>query len=557
MAALIKFKRGTESAIKNEILDAGEPAFTVDTHKLFVGDGTTPGGYLIGGGGLSYGFGYTILYFNEDFQAIPYVLHAVDTTEGIINVDLPEGPNNGAEVRIIDVAKNFNVNKVVLRGNGNKINDSYANYDLTEVGSYILYFGLSGTEKTWFVVKVTGQRWFDSGVKDSWDIVYTDSSINANNKESILTDTTNNTITINTPSNPILGYKFQIQDYNKTWGTNKVTVNTTENFRCSSINSLDFNENGMVVTFIYDVCENGEFSWTVKIGRSLVSQDSNIDNWYQNGAENYDVIRWSSVLNQWVVGPMVVGGWNLEDYYTATNGQILIYDETLSDWKASNIKQIFGSYYTGTDGQILTYDSSLGKWVATDIITIFNQFYPATDGQILKYNDNTSEWETGTYDHSNLPDSEGQLINIDSGDSPGSIDEVPVTLIRSIVTDNEGHLISAETKTILVTGYSKTDHNHDARYSKPASQHSHYAESLTWLTSHSHAHSDIVPFDNGAGGGYGYDVDYACTMYTGYGIGYWHTETDGHGIGGSSCRNYETYWEGKTYQLLLDWGYFG
>lgn len=45
MANVIKFKRGTEGTLPT--LEAGEPAFTTDTHKLYVGDGTT--NHQIGG----------------------------------------------------------------------------------------------------------------------------------------------------------------------------------------------------------------------------------------------------------------------------------------------------------------------------------------------------------------------------------------------------------------------------------------------------------------------------------------------------------------------------
>lgn len=50
MPVLIQFNRGTEAGIPT--LSAGEPAFTTDTYKLFVGDGTTnheiAGGLVIG-----------------------------------------------------------------------------------------------------------------------------------------------------------------------------------------------------------------------------------------------------------------------------------------------------------------------------------------------------------------------------------------------------------------------------------------------------------------------------------------------------------------------------
>ncbi len=42
--AKIKFRRGSESERKNVIFDEGEPAYTVDSKRIYVGDGTTNGG---------------------------------------------------------------------------------------------------------------------------------------------------------------------------------------------------------------------------------------------------------------------------------------------------------------------------------------------------------------------------------------------------------------------------------------------------------------------------------------------------------------------------------
>ncbi len=48
MSSIIKFKRGTEAAIQTHVLYEGEPAVSLDSYKLYVGDGTTAGGFRIG-----------------------------------------------------------------------------------------------------------------------------------------------------------------------------------------------------------------------------------------------------------------------------------------------------------------------------------------------------------------------------------------------------------------------------------------------------------------------------------------------------------------------------
>lgn len=42
--AKIKFRRGLETERQEVIFDEGEPAYTIDTKRLYIGDGTTPGG---------------------------------------------------------------------------------------------------------------------------------------------------------------------------------------------------------------------------------------------------------------------------------------------------------------------------------------------------------------------------------------------------------------------------------------------------------------------------------------------------------------------------------
>jgi hypothetical protein len=53
--ATIKFKRGLESARSGVTPAAGEPLWTTDDKKLYIGDGSTAGGIPVGGGGVSTG----------------------------------------------------------------------------------------------------------------------------------------------------------------------------------------------------------------------------------------------------------------------------------------------------------------------------------------------------------------------------------------------------------------------------------------------------------------------------------------------------------------------
>jgi hypothetical protein len=50
MSQKIQIRRGVEAQRAAVTPDAGEPLFTTDLKQLFIGDGATPGGLLVGGG---------------------------------------------------------------------------------------------------------------------------------------------------------------------------------------------------------------------------------------------------------------------------------------------------------------------------------------------------------------------------------------------------------------------------------------------------------------------------------------------------------------------------
>lgn len=47
----LQIRRGTESerVLSNTVFSPGEPVYITDTNNLYIGDGTTPGGVIVGG----------------------------------------------------------------------------------------------------------------------------------------------------------------------------------------------------------------------------------------------------------------------------------------------------------------------------------------------------------------------------------------------------------------------------------------------------------------------------------------------------------------------------
>jgi hypothetical protein len=77
MSQKIQIRRGVEAQRALIIPDAGEPLFTTDNKQLFIGDGATAGGLLVGGGT---GVGYVQKY--RGTQAIASGVDAV-TVSGL------------------------------------------------------------------------------------------------------------------------------------------------------------------------------------------------------------------------------------------------------------------------------------------------------------------------------------------------------------------------------------------------------------------------------------------------------------------------------------------
>ena len=50
----IKIRRGTNAQRLSIVLEDGELGYTTDTKKVYIGDGTTTGGNIVGGDQLSY-----------------------------------------------------------------------------------------------------------------------------------------------------------------------------------------------------------------------------------------------------------------------------------------------------------------------------------------------------------------------------------------------------------------------------------------------------------------------------------------------------------------------
>jgi len=83
MAQKIQIRRGLEAQRTLITPDAGEPIFTTDNKQFFIGDGTTAGGLLIGGG--------SPVQFVQKFRGTQAIASGVDSVT-LTGLGLPSTP---------------------------------------------------------------------------------------------------------------------------------------------------------------------------------------------------------------------------------------------------------------------------------------------------------------------------------------------------------------------------------------------------------------------------------------------------------------------------------
>ncbi len=265
---LIKFFRGDSSEVQSVIPEQGEPIVDLSTNKLYIGDGRTSGGRFIGPfqPGL---LGFQKVTASSNTNALAWQIINVKTAGGAVDLTLPTTPNIGDQIRIVDGTESFNSQDCTLLRNGSRINGIESNLDLTTVGQYLLYYGNNGSNDTWFIFPIIGEKWFDQGIeKDDWNVIGKSAAYTATNNDNIMCDTTGGPFVLTTPASPELGDLFQVQDWKNNFNTANLTITPNSSQTIGSLSSnLTLSSDDQVVTLMYDIDSLGNFTWRVKYGR--------------------------------------------------------------------------------------------------------------------------------------------------------------------------------------------------------------------------------------------------------------------------------------------------
>lgn len=111
MSAIIKIRRGLSANLPT--LNEGEPGFTTDTYKFYVGDGTT---------NHEIGSGTVWIYKNSNCTALKNQGIFADTSSSSFTLTLPSGPSIGDTIIINDLRGTFNSHALTVSCNDQKIN---------------------------------------------------------------------------------------------------------------------------------------------------------------------------------------------------------------------------------------------------------------------------------------------------------------------------------------------------------------------------------------------------------------------------------------------------
>jgi hypothetical protein len=259
---LIKLKRSEyEANIRDHLLAFGEPAYSKDTDRFFVGDGVTEGGNRIGN--LDVAPNYAIKSYTTTFTAIYGTTALIPS--GTFDITLPTGVVGGS-FRIVVTNTSGTVR---LLSGGVRINNALSNVTLLNAVSvnqpvcYMVYYGYHSGNASWIVVQVKGNRWFNRTYenKDFTPEYKATPDAAILNGELVVVNADGYTLTA--PNTPVLGDKFRIYNngsyYIKVSGTATYTIEgvTTDSY------SVGISTPYSYTTFIYDILETGLAAWTI------------------------------------------------------------------------------------------------------------------------------------------------------------------------------------------------------------------------------------------------------------------------------------------------------
>jgi len=126
----IRFLRGTEANRTTFVPAEGEPVYTTDQKRLYIGDGSTLGGVPLFPEPTTITGSYTTAG-NEDIFA--------DVRTSPITITLPTNPWEGLYVKVFDLYSYSAINTITVSRNGSNINSLASDYLITSPETTVLF----------------------------------------------------------------------------------------------------------------------------------------------------------------------------------------------------------------------------------------------------------------------------------------------------------------------------------------------------------------------------------------------------------------------------------
>lgn len=207
-----------------------------------------------GGGGL------LPVYVNTSITADINTALLVDTLSSAITILLPDSPDQGARVAIVDVRGYFGTNKVTISPNGRTIENSALSLELSHNNLFVEFVYCEETND-WRVTQQVGSRFSVVG----GNAVPITGNYTASPFETLTVDTSISVSDITLPANPSVGDWVRVIDAMATSSINNITVKGNGNKIDGYVIGEDFiiNRDGAEICFTF---VGGSRGWHIDNG---------------------------------------------------------------------------------------------------------------------------------------------------------------------------------------------------------------------------------------------------------------------------------------------------
>jgi len=374
--------------------DEGRMIYDEIKTKLYIGTDTE--WVEAGGGG---GYGTPITNFIDNGELEDGKLYLINTSTGRLTGNLPDTPDVGDTITIIDVASTFNTYPFTINGNTNNIhNDPILETDVKDVVLILVYTGTNWKLDVGGIV--TGN------LNNTMEVLEFNESFNATTGLHAFVDTRDDIVTVTLPieTDLSLGTTVTIYDEFLSFRTNKCRVVTTTAQFENGTTMVELTNNGSKTAFIWN---SGTHKWRMEqIGfGTSIGNIINITDDYDADVSDFifadtltggpititlppsgylspgSVISVFDQMSNFKMDNVTVipafGTINEQSEYIINNNGIrvdFIWDELYSDWKldiGGDITKFIGGGIGGSNPISVTgnYNANVGDFIFVDTST--------------------------------------------------------------------------------------------------------------------------------------------------------------------------------------------